>query len=293
VAIDAIGDAWVVWTRYDGDNGIIQAAERPAGGGGGWTGAQDLSAAGRTAVEPQVAVDPVGNALVVWRRYADLARQQAIVQTARLPAGGTWGVPQDLSPVDQEAFAPQVAVDPAGNGVATWIRFIPGVELVVQAAGLDAAGPVFSNLSVPTTGSAGKRFAFSVVSFDAWSAVGGPPRWSFGDGRSAEGWRVHHTYAKAGSYTVTLSESDALGNESSVSRTISVAPGCVVPRVVGKSLAKAKVAIKRGHCRAGRVARAFSNTVRRGRVLSQRPKPGRHLANGARVNLVVSRGSRR
>ena len=293
VAMDAAGDALAIWTRYDGANGIIQAAERPAGGGGAWSGAQDLSAPGRTAVEPQIAIDPAGNAVAVWRRYADVARQQAIVQAARRPAGGAWEAPQDLSPVEQEAFGPQVAVDAAGNVVATWTRFVPGMNAIVQAAALDAAGPVFDNLSVPARRSAGSRLAFSVHSFDVWSALAGSPHWTFGDRGSADGWRVHHTYARAGSYTVTLSQSDAVGNQSTISRTVSIAPACVVPNVVGKTLAKAKAAIQRRHCRTGRVTRAFSRKVRRGRVLAQRPKAGNRLSNGARVNLVVSRGSRR
>ena len=291
VAMDAAGNTLAIWTRYDGTNGIIQAAERPVGGS--WGPAQDLSASGRTAVEPQLAIDPAGNALAIWRRYVDVARQQAIVQAARRPAGGAWEAPQNLSPVEQEAFGPQVAVDAAGNGVATWIRFIPGMNPIVQAAALDAAGPVFDNLSVPARGSTGSRLAFSARSFDVWSAVAGRPHWSFGDGGSADGWRVRHTFARAGSYTVTLSQSDAVGNQSTISRAVAVAPGCVVPKVVGKTLVKAKAAIKRRHCRTGGVARAFSKKVRRGRVLAQHPRAGKHLAQGARVNLVVSRGRRR
>jgi beta-lactam-binding protein with PASTA domain len=35
---------------------------------------------------------------------------------------------------------------------------------------------------------------------------------------------------------------------------------------------------------------AYSKTVKRGRVISQKPKPGAVLPNGGKVNLVVSRG---
>jgi len=46
-------------------------------------------------------------------------------------------------------------------------------------------------------------------------------------------------------------------------------------------------------CRVGRIRRAYSNTVKRGRVISQKPKPGRVLPIGGKVNLVVSRGRKR
>jgi hypothetical protein len=66
-------------------------------------------------------------------------------------------------------------------------------------------------------------------------------------------------------------------------------PRCNVPRVVGKRLAPARRAIRARRCRVGRV-RYRRSTRPRGRVVSQSPRAGRTLVNGARVNLVVSRG---
>ncbi|HYX87948.1 MAG TPA: PASTA domain-containing protein [Gaiellaceae bacterium] len=68
------------------------------------------------------------------------------------------------------------------------------------------------------------------------------------------------------------------------------APACVVPRVVRLPLLSAKRAVARAHCRVGTITTAYSARVPRGRVLSQSPRPGRRLAAGARVSLVVSRG---
>src|SRR5205823_2255576 len=113
------------------------------------------------------------------------------------------------------------------------------------------------------------------------------------DGTSANGRSAGHTYTRAGSYTVHVSQADVLGNKTAVARRVVVAEPCVVPRVVGSTLAAAKAAIRRGRCRTGKVTRTYSRTVQKGRVLAQRPAPGRHLANGARVSLVVSRGRRR
>jgi Tol biopolymer transport system component len=62
---------------------------------------------------------------------------------------------------------------------------------------------------------------------------------------------------------------------------------CIVPRVVGLRLAKARARIVRAHCRVGRVRRARSRRV--GRVLSQSPKARSVRPRGTRVNLVVGR----
>jgi hypothetical protein len=65
---------------------------------------------------------------------------------------------------------------------------------------------------------------------------------------------------------------------------------CVVPRVVGRRLAAARVAIARAHCRTGAVRRSYSRRVRRGFVMRQAPRPRTRLRAGARVALIVSRG---
>ncbi len=70
------------------------------------------------------------------------------------------------------------------------------------------------------------------------------------------------------------------------------APRCVVPSVVGRRLVVARRRLRRSHCRAGRVRLAYTKTMRRGRVLAQRPRAGRRLPAGSKVALVVSRGRR-
>lgn len=67
---------------------------------------------------------------------------------------------------------------------------------------------------------------------------------------------------------------------------------CVVPKLTGKSLKAAKTALSATYCRLGKVAHAWSKTVKAGRVVSESPRAGKSLANGARVSLVVSRGKR-
>jgi subtilisin family serine protease len=68
---------------------------------------------------------------------------------------------------------------------------------------------------------------------------------------------------------------------------------CTVPRLRGQTVALAKRTLARRGCRMGRVSRAYSRRVGRGRIVSQRPAPGLRLRRGARVAVVVSRGRHR
>ncbi|HET7380185.1 MAG TPA: Ig-like domain repeat protein [Gaiellales bacterium] len=78
--------------------------------------------------------------------------------------------------------------------------------------------------------------------------------------------------------------------------TAPIGPGpplhCHVPRLRGKSLAAAKVRLRQWGCSSGKIERAFSKRVRRGRVISEKPGPGKQLAERAKVDLVVSKGKR-
>jgi uncharacterized delta-60 repeat protein len=65
---------------------------------------------------------------------------------------------------------------------------------------------------------------------------------------------------------------------------------CTVPNALGKALAVARTRIQRAGCSVGRVTRKRSNRVKKGRVISQSPKPGKTVPNAAKVKLVVSKG---
>jgi uncharacterized delta-60 repeat protein len=65
---------------------------------------------------------------------------------------------------------------------------------------------------------------------------------------------------------------------------------CVVPNVKRKTLAQARRLLAARRCALGRVSRAYSATIRKGRVTSQRPPVGRRLPRGTKVHVTVSRG---
>jgi len=66
-------------------------------------------------------------------------------------------------------------------------------------------------------------------------------------------------------------------------------PRCRVPKVVGLKLVQARARIRRANCRVGRLRYKRSHRAR-GRVLTQRPRPGARGPKGARVALTLSRG---
>ena len=68
------------------------------------------------------------------------------------------------------------------------------------------------------------------------------------------------------------------------------AAGCVIPRLKHLSLAKARRAIAKSHCRLGKVTRKRSLRRYRGRVLAQSPHARRRFEARKKINLTVGRG---
>jgi len=76
----------------------------------------------------------------------------------------------------------------------------------------------------------------------------------------------------------------------SVTATFAKKSKCKVPKVVGLKLAKAKAKIRGAHCGVGKIKKKFSSRKKKGRVLAQKPKPGKTLTGGSKVNLTVGKG---
>ena len=71
------------------------------------------------------------------------------------------------------------------------------------------------------------------MTFDASGCSGGKDviatySWTFSDGTSTSGSRVHHTFANSGDYTVSLTITTEHGQEASVTHTVYVAAGVIV-----------------------------------------------------------------
>lgn len=67
---------------------------------------------------------------------------------------------------------------------------------------------------------------------------------------------------------------------------------CVVPNVKGKTIVQARRLLSSKRCALGRVTRAYSAKMKRGKIIKQSRRPGVRLARGTRIKVVVSRGRR-
>ncbi len=65
---------------------------------------------------------------------------------------------------------------------------------------------------------------------------------------------------------------------------------CRVPRTKGMKLPAAEKALRRSHCKVGKIKKQTSRAVRRGRVTSTSPRAGRTRRAGSKVELFVSKG---
>ena len=177
---------------------------------------------------------------------------------------------------------------------------------------IDTFPPLRPSLSSPTH-RVGVRSARRTVEVN-WSTVGdslsGLDGYSFAWGRrrlvpldlakdAEEGVvRRRSPRLKPGAWWFALKARDNAGNWS---ETVvlgpfvitGVTPVCTVPRLRALTLIGAKrLLVKRG-CRLGRITRAYSRRVPRGRVIAQKRIPGLRLSRGAKVGVVISRGRKR
>ncbi len=112
----------------------------------------------------------------------------------------------------------------AGDVVMTTSETAPGDSRVLRIVLGDNSDPRLTALDVPASAAPGRAVAMSAAPFDAISGVASTT-WDFGDGATAAGTQVSHTYAKDGTYQVTVTVVDNVGRRSSTSRTIVVGTG--------------------------------------------------------------------
>ena len=107
IAIDASGDAVVVWTRYDGVSNKIFSSRYALPGG--WGTPVQIG----TGLEPQIASDASGNALAVWTLSGG-------IWSNRYTSGVGWGTAALIQWTGSNASSAHVAFDPSGNALAVW-----------------------------------------------------------------------------------------------------------------------------------------------------------------------------
>ncbi len=173
---------------------------------------------------PKVATNPRGDVLAVFAYTLDGSTQ--LWGSAVLPSGSdawsspvTIGLGNDLDNGSHGLLA--AAIDDEGNAAFAFPKPVDSHFELGFAAG-DGAGPALPDPSIPASGTVDESLAFSVgTPFDLRSALG-DTTWDFGDGGSASGSSPDHTYSAAGTYTVTVTATDAVGNSTSKTGTVVV-----------------------------------------------------------------------
>jgi hypothetical protein len=143
MAVNADGDAVFVWVWNDGmGHNLIQARQLYSAGRQGRIKiiAQGIAASGGGGLgtgNPQVGMDSVGNALIVWEQPdgqgpCGINGCPKILSRTLSILGEVGTVPQTLTTTVEGGFSPQVAVDRLGRAVVTWRH--QGLEFRTRSA---------------------------------------------------------------------------------------------------------------------------------------------------------------
>jgi hypothetical protein len=134
VAVDADGDVVFAWVQNDGSSFRIQVRALSAAGVLGPV--KNVSPASLAAVGGRMAMNPDGDAVVVWR--ASVGGVVRIQGRAR-SAAGVLGPVRTLSGPTFNASDDHIGIDAAGNATASWVS-PDGSHLRLQARSLSAGG---------------------------------------------------------------------------------------------------------------------------------------------------------
>ena len=155
----------------------------------------------------------------------------AVPYAARRAAGAAWGEPEplaDASTTPHMLTVGGVDADGKGNAVAAgWTSVTPATILAAAFDGEPpelAVGPSACRPAAPR--SSVRPVTFHATASDSWSPPGGlrvglRRREALNSGESPD---VTHTFAAAGTFTVTVTARDAAGNSATASTTVTVGP---------------------------------------------------------------------
>src|SRR4051794_2781308 len=285
VVVDPAGNATLVWRTITGVPLVSLTETRQLSAAGTLGDTQTVNSSGSTSQGHDVAVDDAGRARITWAEHAagmdtdpflpmtcfsavgsscgakfTLSATQGLItsvgvgpagdaiagfagQARVLPHPGSGLPPEDPHTLSAMPIVPDLGVDAAGNGVASWEE---GDDS--KAAGYDAVPPVLRSLTVPAVAERGVPITASDSVFDVWGATS---RWTFGDGGTAEGTSVRHTFTSTGTRSVRVTVTDGAGAPVSAPRQVTVraTSPVIVPDTTAPALGP--VSMKRRRFRVG------------------------------------------
>lgn len=147
IAINTIGNAVVAWLDgVSGETSIQASIFDPTAATSPWSDPETLESNPEAASFPDVAIDPAGNAFVVWRQ-----KTTSFVdgQMARYVAGTGWTKGIDFESQDTDIDLSHVGVDDSGNATVLWSQFSP---YDLRARRLPANGSWETEAGIATAG---------------------------------------------------------------------------------------------------------------------------------------------
>jgi hypothetical protein len=117
LAMDANGDALAVWRQSVSTTSSSVRWNRYTTAGGWGTAAVIEPDDGTFVGTPQIACDPAGNALAVWRHLGTGATSE--IRSSRYTVSGGWAASINAGNT-ADVQDPAVAIDSAGNALAVW-----------------------------------------------------------------------------------------------------------------------------------------------------------------------------
>ena len=173
VAMDAQGDAVIVWIRASEDvldhQPVYQLASvyRPAGGN--WQPEVDLdSDETETIGSPVVSIDSKGDLAAAWLFENGI---NEVVQASTRPAGASsWSTITNVSSATGTATTPQIAMTNAGNTIVAWTQSAT-TGATIEAADLPAGGAWGPPVELSASGQAAESPALALDSAGDASAV--------------------------------------------------------------------------------------------------------------------------
>jgi PKD domain len=157
IAMTPTGDVTAVWTRSNDTNYIIETST--ASPGDSFSAPVELSDPSHSAFEPELAIDPAGDAVAVWT-YENGTND--VIQASTAGPGGSFSSPVELSESGQNASNPELSINPGAAVAVVWQRS-NGENEIVQAS----TGSTTSGFSSPVDLSApGQDAFFPMVAID-------------------------------------------------------------------------------------------------------------------------------
>lgn len=165
LGIDGSGNVTVAWRFFNSLAIVDQILSSTKPFGGSFQTVPDAIPTNQPSTDIHLAVASNGTNSIIWQQTVGLTTR--INSTSR-PAGGSYSSTSFLSASGQNAFVPDITVDPAGIFTAVWTQAV-GFNLVVQSSTQAAGGS--NSWSVPVNVSASSTGVFPQVATDAVGTV--------------------------------------------------------------------------------------------------------------------------